>query len=75
MEDRSAGRQSLTHLCPSLVSRCNSEGVKSSRRSKKEHRNRPCAFVPPRVPRPVLYNHVATVQMQGLAELRDDKAL
>jgi hypothetical protein len=33
----------------------------------KKHRNGPCAFIPPGVPRPVLYNHVATLQMQGLA--------
>ena len=33
----------------------------------KEHRNGPCPFIPPGVPRSVLYNHVATLQMQGLA--------
>src|ERR1700675_610031 len=32
----------------------------------KEHRDRFCAFIPPGVSRPVLHNHVATLQMQRL---------
>ena len=33
----------------------------------KEHRDRFCAFIPPGVPRPVLHNHVTTLQMPRLA--------
>jgi hypothetical protein len=33
----------------------------------KKHRDRLCAFIPPGVPRPILHNHVATLQMQRLA--------
>jgi hypothetical protein len=33
----------------------------------KEHRDGLCAFIPPRVPRPILYDYVAALQMKGLA--------
>jgi hypothetical protein len=33
----------------------------------KEHRDGLCVFIPPRVPRPILYHHVAAPRMEGLA--------
>src|SRR5947209_13794926 len=36
----------------------------------KEHRDGLCAFIPPRVPRPILHNHVAALQPQGLAVVK-----
>src|SRR5437879_13856745 len=36
----------------------------------KEHRDALCAFIPPRVPRPILHNHVAPLQLQELAAVK-----
>jgi hypothetical protein len=50
-----------------FVSGYNRDSVTPLRHSGKKHRDGLCAFIPPCVPRPILYNHVAALQMQRLA--------
>jgi hypothetical protein len=57
----------LSHVAPFLFQDVIRSASSLCTVQEKKHRDGPCAFIPPRVPRPALYNHVATLQMQGLA--------
>jgi hypothetical protein len=68
------GTAGLSHVAPFSFQDGNPAGVKPLHHSKKKHCGGLCAFIPPRMPRPVLYHHVRrrsrlrvqTVEQQAL---------